>query len=298
MAAILSLKFSIHTADGATQSISVDSVRALVGSGAHCEIRLPSEQCPDEQLVIEARNGGVYGEARCLNPPALLNGVPFTQGRILPESMLEVGGTRLQVLLGEASLEPGEKKQKTAGGRSPLMYVLGLFTLAFGGYVMLAPVPEDGVRATDVSPPALFPENARVTCPQGSAAGALALAADERLLADSKRERSPFRVEEGVLAVGHYERAAACFDQASDAASANEARADAKNLKQSLKSDFHVHSVRLERALATQEYERARTEIRVLLAFLSSRSGEYTTWLGTLDRRIQLKYSGENKESE
>jgi hypothetical protein len=299
MATILSLKFSLIDAGGKLQTLAVDSARALVGSGAHCEVRLSAEHCPVEQLLLEARSGGVYAEARCLEPPALLNGVPFTQGRILPESVIQIGPCRLQVQLGEASLDPGSSggKAKQGKGKNPVIQVLGLIALPMGLYSLFASPPEQSLLTKPVQPPALFAHAAPITCPRSSASEASIVAADERLLADSKRERSPFRVEEGVLAVAHYERAAACFARAGDHPAKQQSERDMRALKKKLTRDFHVHTVRLERALATREFERARTEIRVLLSYLSASAGEYTNWLATLDRRIQLKYSGKNKES-
>jgi hypothetical protein len=296
MAAILSLNFVVNRADGTSYALSVDAARAVIGSGAHCEIRLPPEQCPVEQLLVEAKQGSVFAEARSMHPPALLNGVPFTAGRILPESAIQIGGTELRVTLGEAFAIGAPKKSASSQKTNPLILVLGVVALPLGAYSVLASPPGEANATTQLEPPALFGQKAESTCPQNGASEALAVAEDERGLADSKRERSPFRTEEGVAAVGHYERASACFRSAGNAASANETKLDADNLKRIIERDFHVHGVRLERALATKQYDRARTEIQVLLGFVSGHPGEYANWLSTLDRRIQLKYSSKTKE--
>ena len=150
-----------------------------------------------------------------------------------------------------------------------------------------------------VEPPALFAGESKATCPRGSSVqDAAAIAADELALADAKSERAPFFAEDGVSAVAHYERAAACFRSGGDTTSAAHAEQSAASLKQKLKDAFHVHQVRLERALATQEFDRARTEVHMLLSFVAGQPGEYSNFLGTLDRRIQLKYSGENQEGQ
>lgn len=297
MATILSLNFAVRREDGASYTLSVDAARALIGSGAHCEIRLPPEECPVEQLLVEAKQGGVFAEARSLHPPALLNGVPFTAGRILPESTLQIGTSRISVSLGESSFEAGaQKKADPARAKNPLIYVLAVIALPLGAYSLLAPMPAESASLTKLEPPVLFPRKAEPACPQSGASEALVLADDEHTLADSKRERSPFRVEEGVAAVAHYERASACYQSAGNAESAKQAKLDADNLKRVIERDFHVHGVRLERALATKQYDRARTEIQVLLGFATGHPGEYANWLMTLDRRIQLKYSSKEKE--
>ena len=72
---------------GKITSYEIHGARVLVGSGAHCEIRLPQGMAAVEQLVIESRQGGVFAEARSLDPMPQLNGSPFTQGRLLPDAV-------------------------------------------------------------------------------------------------------------------------------------------------------------------------------------------------------------------
>jgi hypothetical protein len=295
VAALTSLKFTLRSRDGRAHELVVDSARALVGSGAHCEIRLPAEEAAVEHLLVEASAAGVFAQARCLNPPVLLSGVPFTQGRILPDSVLEIGGTHLSARVAEADVERTATGNKKRARMSPV-HVIGLIGFPLG-ILALATGPDaahgdDGVP----EPPALFAADAKVTCPQNRAAEASALALDERALAEAQSERAPFFAEDGVSAVAHYARAAACFKVGGDGAAAQLARESAAALERKLNQEFHVHQVRLERALATEEYDRARTEIHMLLSFVAAQPGEYANWLTTLDRRIQLKYSGENQE--
>lgn len=295
MAALTSLKFTLRSGAGRAHELVVDSARALVGSGAHCEIRLPAEEAAVEHLLVEASSAGVFAQARCLNPPVLLSGAPFTQGRILPESLLEIGATRLSVRLAETELERAATGSKKRARLSPV-HVIGLVGFPLG-ILALATGPDAAQGDAGVpEPPALFAADSKATCPQGRAAEASALALDERALADAQSERSPFFAEDGVSAVAHYARAAACFKVGGDGAAARQALESAVQLERKLNQEFHVHQVRLERALVTEEYDRARTEIHMLLSFVAAQPGEYANWLTTLDRRIQLKYSGENQE--
>src|SRR5262245_19846063 len=96
------LKFSIEYPDGSKRELSVDADGVTVGSGAHCEIRLVGDEIPVEQLRVEARSGGVFAEARSMTPPALVHGVPFTQGRLLPNTLVQVGALRFRVEHAEA----------------------------------------------------------------------------------------------------------------------------------------------------------------------------------------------------
>src|ERR1041384_2574674 len=100
------LRFTIEYPDGTTRDLSVDSDSVTVGSGAHCEIRLMGDEVPVEQLRVEARGGGVFAEARSMTPPALVHGVPFTEGRLLPNTVVNVGSIRLRVESAEAGDRP------------------------------------------------------------------------------------------------------------------------------------------------------------------------------------------------
>jgi hypothetical protein len=237
----------------------------------------------------------VFAQARCLNPPALLNGAPFTQGRVLADSVFEIGATRLSVQLAEAEVERAATGNKKKARMSPV-HVIGLIGFPLG-ILALATGPDAAHGDEGVpEPPALFAAHAKQTCPQARAAEAAALALDERGLADAQSERAPFFAEDGVSAVTHYRRAASCFRVGGDGGAAQHAEQSAGQLERKLTQQFHVHQVRLERALATREFDRARTEIQMLLSFVAAQPGEYANWLTTLDRRIVLKYSGENQE--
>jgi hypothetical protein len=114
--------------------------------------------------------------------------------------------------------------------------------------------------------------------------------------AETARERAPFSGNDGVVAVEAFERSAACFGSAERLDRAEYAKRDAERLKRAIQQDFHVHRVRLERALATKRYEEARTEVRLLLSYVGQRGGDYTSWLSSLDRQIELKFAGKKRK--
>jgi hypothetical protein len=285
------LAFHVSYPDGKKEELGVESGRAMVGSGAHAEIRLPREHAAVEQLLVEVRNGAVYAEARSLEPPALLGGSPFTSGRILPESVLEVGGVQLRVLLSQCERAAGTAQKRSERG-NPVVYVLGLVGIPFGLFVSLAPVPEAEGIPSSVGAPALFAEAGAVQCRESARQAAAVLGDDQLALADAKRERSPFRPDDGVAAVEHYRVAAACLRVSGETELARSSLEQSERLARSLEREFHVHQVRLERALEAREFERALTEVRILSSFVSGQKGEYPAWLSTLDRHIELKYAG------
>jgi len=53
------LQFRIQLPDGGPQQLLVDSDRVLIGSGAHCEIRLPGDQAAAEHVLISFLGGNM-----------------------------------------------------------------------------------------------------------------------------------------------------------------------------------------------------------------------------------------------
>jgi hypothetical protein len=291
MAVVATLKFTVVHPDTRVEELVVDADTALVGSGAHCEVRLPYEQASVEQLRVEARGFGLFAASRSMDPPTLLNGAPFTEGRLLPGSVLSSGATQIRVELGDAAAGSGARARAQQSS-SPLVYVLGIVGFPLGFYMLLTIEQPSADLPDAVDPPALWSSEVKAACSEGAADTAAALAERERLRAEAARERSPFYPEEGLNAVALFERASACYRVAGQAPRAQQTERAALELKRRAESDVHVHHVRLERALATRSYEQARREVRILLAFMGKRGGEYAEWLAVLDRMIELKFSG------
>lgn len=277
---------------GRREELSVDAERVLVGSGAHCEIRLPQGMAAVEQLVIETRSGGVFAEARSLDPMPQLNGSPFTQGRLLPDAVIGVGPFSLEVRRMEVERGANardEQNKKT----SPILYLAAILGFPLGLYIILHKPPEAPLRMPTKAP-ALWAATAP-TCPQTESSSAAAFADQQLSAAESKEERSPFYPEDGVSAVNAFQLASACYGSAGDRDHADEASQAATALKKRVADDFHIHQVRLERALSTKDYVSARTEVRILRSFLGGAVGEYSNYLSVLDRQIELKFSAKKK---
>ena len=291
---VQSLEFVVLHADGSLQKLTVDADSARVGSGAHCEIRLPPEEAAVEQLAVEVRSGGVFAEARSLDPPTLLNGMPFAQGRLLPESVLRVGRLELSVRATTSEANASTLAKGKQERPSPLIYLLAAIGFPWGFYVLFTHHAVASSLPAAVPPPALFAAQAAI-CAEQDVEPARLRGQSELLQADAERERAPFRPEEGVAAVEGYARAAACLGLAGDDTGAVNATNAAERLKAKLNDEFHVHQVRLEHALATKAYERVRVEARALLAFVGRRGGEYASFLSNLDRQVELKFSGKKR---
>ena len=93
----------------------------------------------------------------------------------------------------------------------------------------------------------------------------------------------------GVQAVGLYRLGAACMRSGGDALLAGELDATASGLQAEIESGYRTHRVRLEHALSVHDRTVARDEVQALRDLTSGQSGEYVTWLSSLDRRIKMQ---------
>lgn len=282
------LKFHIRHADGKLEELVIDSDRVLIGSGAYCEIRLPPEEAAVEHVAIHVTAEGVQAQARAAQPYPTLNGMPFAQTLLPAGAVLGVGRVQITLAMVEvtdaASLIT-RRKQRT----SPLTYILALLALPLAAYLLLV----DDEEPVAPKPPDEFPalwDGTVTSCPQRTADQAAALAAEKLALASARRERRPFRVQDGVAAVPLYETAASCFRAAENVDLAREASEAAAHLRTEMDSDYRTHRVRLEHALSVGDFKSAHKETRVLIAMTEGRQGEYVTWLSNLDRKLQLKF--------
>jgi len=287
------LEFRLRYPDGRTEQLVVDSDRVLIGSGAHCEIRLPASDAQVEHVLVSFLGGGVYAQARALNPPPVINGSPFTQAPLLPDSILGVGGVEItiSVVQVEGTANVIKKKQEST---SPLTYVLAIVAIPLALYVLFddPQVTDGGDKPEEI--PALFPA-AAAACPQTAADLALSFANEKRVLALGKRERSPFHVQDGVAAVPLFQTAAACFRKSENVAAAKDMEDAATKLKTALEEDYRAHQMRLEHALTVRDLNTAQREVKALLAMLEGQNAPYVVWLSNLDRRLEIKLGKVNE---
>jgi hypothetical protein len=286
------LKFQTRLATGQVEQLVVEAERVLIGSGAHCEIRLPLDQARVEHVLLELAPAGLFARALSFEPPPTINNVPFTQAPLPPGAVLGVTGTQIYVEITEGGAAgPGVQQKKKS---SPALLFALLLMLPAAGYLFIVddagPAAPKGAKAP---PPELWGAPvAQCPYPGGQAR---AYASERMAVADAKRERRPFHVQDGVSAVPVYETAAACFRAGGDMQSANLADEAAKYLRREMNEDFRTRRVRLEHALQVQDYVSAQKEVRVLLQFVEGKTGDYVQWLANLERQLKLKVGTEKK---
>ncbi len=271
------IRFEIRYADGKKEIANVDGERALIGNSAHCDIRLPLDQAAGEHVAVEVVGGTVRLETKAFDPPATINGMPFTNMPISPDVPLKIGSTRIFITIGDFALDGGPVLTKKAEQTSPLMKVLAVGVL-FAGAFMLLQNDDPGVTEAPAQVVELFAQTA-AACPQSAPDQALVLANDKFDIAQGKRERSPFAPKDGVQAVDLYKMAAACFRVGGDTRDADEADQSALQLSTTITQDFRARRVRLEHVLALGDYDLARHDVQVLRSLTEGKSGAYVQWL-------------------
>src|SRR5438477_2368757 len=92
------LRADLRYPDGHAEQLTIDADSVLIGSGAHCEIRLPPEHAAIEHVAISLVGGGVYAQARSLDPHPTINGAGFVRTPVLPDSILGVGAVQIRVI--------------------------------------------------------------------------------------------------------------------------------------------------------------------------------------------------------
>lgn len=280
------VELEITYSDGRQETVVVDAERVLVGSGAHCDLRLPADAAANEHIVLEIVGETVWVQALAFEPPPMLDDGPVRRATVNPGSRIFIGALQIRVTPTAIAADAKRVQKKRAASGSTALRVLGATALVLLGgvaYLLDAGAP----AASPTNAPELFAGDA-TECPVTSKVQAAALAADKRISADGKRERHPFYVAEGIEAVLLYEQAAACFRVAEDDVLADELATLARQLRTEVIDDARVRRLRLERALATGDKEVGAREVVALRALYFGKQGPYVSWLSGVARRLNV----------
>ncbi len=280
------LRFQIRLPTGQIDQLNIETERVLIGSGAHCEIRLPLDQAAVEHVLIELGPAGVFAKALNFQPSPTINNVPFMQSPLPQDAVLGVNQTQIAVAIADSAGLGGQTQQKKKGG-SPLAFIGLALMIPAAGYLFLMPDEGSGPKLAKKEAPPLWGAPI-AACPVGGVQG-LARARERMAIADAKRERRPFHVTDGVHAVPLFEEAAACYRVGGDGASAAVADQAARAMRAELNDDYRTQQVRLDHALSVEDWALAQRQVRTLQQFTSGKTGDYVTWLSNLDRKIKLK---------
>jgi hypothetical protein len=298
------LRIKVQHLGGRIEEMVVDAETIRIGSGAHCEVRLPLDQARFEHVVVRSTDEGIRVTARAFDPPPTLDGVGFSDTLLGPGAVLRVHESNIEIspVTRSAETPARDHRQRAKNLRPVIILVLGVGAAG----LMFAAKPRASDAADDTpEAPDLFLAQPSV-CPRASGEAAQAIAEAKLDLATIKRERSPFHPQDGVLAVPLYELAAACFRVADKPEDEREATAAAAQLKARVSDEFRMHQVRLQYALKVKDWKMAQDEVRTLRDYALTAEGSdgsarrgahatYAVWLSNLDRKIELTHGGKKK---
>lgn len=281
------IHFEVHHPSGQREAIRVEGERALIGSAAFCDVRLPVDRAAYEHVLVEVVGTTLRAEAKADDPPATLNGMPLSAAALPKDAVLGVGDVRLTVSFVpdfESGPDPLAAKSRES---NPVVAGLLLLGFAAAGYLILSS------GDAEIAPPpggdvALFAKTAP-DCPQARPEQARAFAAEQLGLAEAKRERLPFSVRDGVTAAELYDTAAACYRLSGDAELATRASESADTLKQELTREFRARKLRLAHMLKVQDYTLALRDVSVLSALTADKRGPYVEWLARVAQQLERK---------
>jgi hypothetical protein len=277
------MRFEVRHPDGRSERLVVQTARAMIGTGAHCDVRLAGDQASTEHVHVELTPSGIRLSSVASTPPALLDGAPLAVAEVPQWGILDIGATKIH--LARATVATA-KSGKKLGSRA-IARIGGLVVLALGAGYLFVHDDDESKLMQAVTAPELF-SPAAVACPRTDPGEATVVADDQRAVADAARERSPFAPRDAVVAVKAYDIAAACYRTARADAAAAEAMASSKELRDTTWVDFRARRVRLERSLAVNDYELASTDVAILKTLSEGRSGLFSAWLTKVEHQIRF----------
>src|SRR5262245_10272253 len=117
------MRFQTRLPTGQVEELRIEGERVLIGSGAHCEIRLPQADARVEHVLVELAAAGIFARALDFEPPPTINNIPFTVAPLTPGSILGIGGTQILVELIEGQGAMGGDIVQQKAKSSPLTLI-------------------------------------------------------------------------------------------------------------------------------------------------------------------------------
>jgi hypothetical protein len=282
---MLSIELDIRHRSGEHEYARVEGERALVGSAAYADLRLPVGAAAPEHVLITASDGRVRIEAKASEPLVLVDGAPLAEGAWVEGSVVAIGRTRIAVSIDTplaSTRGPGRGRGlQSLVSVSALLVLLGTaaWLLFQPSRPPIAPPPDTSLELFSGPAP---------SCPQQGKREASAFAEEQLALAVAKRERLPFAVQEGLAAFDLYETAAACFRTGGDDQRSRLAGEEAQRLQASLTDEFRARRLRLSHMLKVKDYELARVDVAVLTALTRGKKGTYVSWLTSVATQLPV----------
>jgi hypothetical protein len=274
----LGMRFVLALPDGRQYALVIDARRALIGAGAHCEVRLDQDVAAPEHIEAVLDGGAIHLRALSAEPVPTMNGTPFSQGVWPAGGVLTIGPVRIAAEI----IDLSDKKKRT----NP--FLLLALVPVFAAIGLVAYLNTRPVEAVVFPPPPPLFDEPIGRCPPQSPETVIPFAQERRRLALAERERSPFATRDALDAVPNFELAAACFRAAGASEEADASAAAAASLRRKEEEEYRVRRARLEHAYLDTDIDAMDRETRVLSAMVAHRSGPYVDWLNEVVRRVRM----------
>ena len=267
--------------DGTVEQAVIEGDQVIVGRAPSAGISLPDvREMEAEHILLAPRGDGCWVAVAEGARAIVVADRPFERGMVAWGTELTIGAVKLRLL----DAPPGEAG-KAKKGTSPIVLLAAVILPV--AFFMLMDEPEELVDPdAGVEPPALF-EGEEACDAQGGPAQHRAQ--EDLEAARAKGERYPFAAQDGVQSVIFFRRAKACFDAAGDGEHAGRAAAEGVAMERRLDEDYMRRRLRLERSLKQERWQEALVETRALRELLAHRRHRYVTWLGNLQRQLELR---------
>lgn len=264
------------------ERFEIEDVRVLVGSGAHCDIRLPIDAAY-EHVVLTQEGDAVVARPALRELTMLVDGERSTERELSAGNVVTVEGSTIEILSLDEIREESKKSsplRHVAVGLATLLVVFGFALASSAGtsQTALAPPPPD---------PAPIPKTA--LCPETDRALAGELARQKLTQAADRQQRFRFHAGDGPESVRLYTFAGACFAASGDEGAAADARLRGERMQAVIVEQFRVARVRLDRALTDGRAVQALQQIEFMRALLGTREDTraYVEWLIVLQSKVE-----------
>jgi hypothetical protein len=275
------MKIRVWHPNNKIDEFNIDSERVLVGSGAHCDIRIDGAGAGHEHVIVEQKGHEIVARGLYHAPPALYRGVPIIEMQLSNGSEIAVCGTRITF-----DISPKKERQGRSTGRRIAMAAAISLLLVIVPTFVYARLHRGNDSYGRAPAPAVLFDGEPETC-KADGNQSLALARRARALGLARRERHPFFVEDGIAAVGAFRLSSACYAKGGEKTLAREAGDEGAALEKVIEHDYFMHRVRFEHALETEDVKSALFEVKMLRRMTAHRKGPYTEWLAMVERRLE-----------
>ncbi len=267
----------------ADERFEIEDSRILVGSGAHCDIRLPID-CAYEHVLITLEADALVARPVLKELTMLVDGERAAERELRPGNVIAVEGSTIEVMAIDEVRETSRKSSPFRHLAIGLATVVSVFAFAIAssahsmGAALAPPPPE----------PAPIPKSA--ACPENDRQLAAELGRQKLAQALDRQQRFRFYASDGPESVRMFTVAGACFAAADDEGNAADARLRAERMQAVIHEQFRVARVRLDRALTDGSAVQALQQIEFMRALLGTRDDTraYVAWLVVLQSKVEV----------